>query len=99
MPYRDIDQSGVLFTALAFGSAIVLSDVGGFPEVARDGAAQLVPPGDPTALRESLRRLLSDDAARARLAEGSARAAHARYAWATIAAQHLQLYERLTRTA
>ena len=34
LPYRDIEQSGVLYTALAFGSALVLSDVGGFPEIA-----------------------------------------------------------------
>ena len=37
LPYREIDQSGVLFTALAFGAPLVLSAVGGFPEVAADG--------------------------------------------------------------
>ena len=31
LPYREIDQSGVLFTALAFGTPLVLSAVGGFP--------------------------------------------------------------------
>ena len=61
LPYREIDQSGVLFTALAFGCPLVLSDVGGFPEVARTGAAVLVPPGDPAALREALRGLLGDE--------------------------------------
>ena len=99
MPYRDIDQSGVLFTALAFGSAIVLSDVGGFPEVARDGAAELVPAGDAAALREALRRLLSDAVSRERLREGSARAARERYSWSAVAAAHLELYERLTGAA
>ena len=29
LPYREIDQSGVLFTALAFGKPLLLSDVGG----------------------------------------------------------------------
>ena len=38
---------GVLATALAFGRAIVVSDVGGFPEVAATGAARLVAPDDP----------------------------------------------------
>ena len=37
LPYRDADQSGVLYTALAFGKPIVCSRVGGFGEVA--GAA------------------------------------------------------------
>ncbi|HEV2786460.1 MAG TPA: glycosyltransferase family 4 protein, partial [Solirubrobacteraceae bacterium] len=50
LPYRAIDQSGVLFTALAFGVPLVLSAVGGFPEVAERGAAALVAPGDPLAL-------------------------------------------------
>ena len=48
LPYRRIDQSGVLYTALAFGKAMVLSDVGGFSEIGRvHGAAELVPPEDP----------------------------------------------------
>ena len=51
LPYREADQSGVLYTALAFGNAIVASSVGGFPEVAAQGdALRLVPPGDAGAL-------------------------------------------------
>ena len=46
LPYREIDQSGVLFTALAFGKPLLLSAVGGFPEIAATGAAELVAPGD-----------------------------------------------------
>ena len=42
-PYREIDQSGVLFTALAFGKPLLLSDVGGFPEIAATGAARTFP--------------------------------------------------------
>ena len=75
LPYREIDQSGVLFTALAFGAPLVLSAVGGFPEVAADGAAALVAPGDADALAGELRRLLADAAARARLAAGARAAA------------------------
>ena len=37
LPYRNIEQSGVLYTALAFGRPLVLSDVGGFPEIAGRG--------------------------------------------------------------
>ena len=65
LPYREIDQSGVLFTALAFGAPLLLSDVGGFPEIAAHGAAALVAPGDAEALRASCGELLGDDAARA----------------------------------
>ena len=52
LPYREIDQSGVLFTALAFGAPLLLSDVGGFPELAATGAARTFPAGDAAALHE-----------------------------------------------
>jgi glycosyltransferase involved in cell wall biosynthesis len=95
LPYREIDQSGVLFTALGAGTPLLLSAVGGFPEVAAAGAAQLVPPGDPAALHDALVRLLGDPAARDRLADGARRAAVERYGWDGIADRHLELYGRL----
>jgi glycosyltransferase involved in cell wall biosynthesis len=97
LPYREIDQSGVLFTALAFGKPLLLSAVGGFPEVAASGAAELVPPGDSAALHDALARLLADPAARDRLGAGAREAAATTHSWDAIAAQHLALYERLRR--
>ena len=96
LPYREIDQSGVLFTALAFGRPLLLSAVGGFPEVAGHGAAALVAPGDPLALAQELRRLIGDDSARATLADGARAAAAGPYSWVAIAAAHLALYDSLT---
>ena len=95
LPYREIDQSGVLFTALGFGVPLVLSDVGGFPDIARGGAAVLVPPGDATGLHDTLASLLEDPARRAMLATAALRLADERYGWDTIAAAHLALYESL----
>jgi glycosyltransferase involved in cell wall biosynthesis len=92
LPYREIDQSGVLFTALAFGAPLLLSAVGGFPEVAAQGAAALVAPGDAGALAAELRRLLGAPDARAELAAGALRAAAGRYSWDEIARRHLALY-------
>jgi glycosyltransferase involved in cell wall biosynthesis len=97
LPYREIDQSGVLFTALGFGTPLLLSAVGGFPEVAATGAAELVPPGDPAALHDALTRLLADPAARERLATAAREAAATTYSWDAIAAQHVALYEQLRR--
>jgi glycosyltransferase involved in cell wall biosynthesis len=97
LPYREIDQSGVLFTALAFGKPLLLSDVGGFPEVAATGAARTVPAGDPAALHETLRELLSDPTALAAMAEHARAAAEGTYSWDTIARQTLDLYELLLR--
>jgi len=95
LPYREIDQSGVLFTALAFGRPLLLTAVGGFPEVAATGAAQLVPPGDPAALHAALARLLADPAARERLAAAARAAAEGPYSWDAIAERHLALYRTL----
>jgi glycosyltransferase involved in cell wall biosynthesis len=95
LPYREIDQSGVLFTALAFGKPLLLTAVGGFPEIAAAGAAELVPPADPAALQAALAGLLADSAARERLATGARAAAAGPYAWDAIARRHLDLYATL----
>ncbi len=93
LPYREIDQSGVLFAGLALGKAMVLSDVGGFPELGP--AAAHVPAGDPDALRAELERLLADPAARARLEAAAARAAAGPYGWDAVAGLHHALYRGL----
>jgi glycosyltransferase involved in cell wall biosynthesis len=96
LPYREIEQSGVLYTALAFGKPIVASSVGGFPEVAeRHGAARLVGPGDPGALARTLDELVSQPAQRESLAHAAAAAAAGPYSWDAIGRQTLDLYERL----
>jgi glycosyltransferase involved in cell wall biosynthesis len=95
LPYREIDQSGVLFTALAFGKPLLLSDVGGFPEVARTGAARTFPAGDAAALQGALRELLGDPAALAQLAARSRAAADGPYSWASVGRRTLALYEGL----
>ncbi len=97
LPYRNIEQSGVLYTALAFGRPLVLSDVGGFPEIAAEGAAVTVPREDPDALALALSRLLADPAERDRLAAAAAAAAEGRYSWDRIGRQTADLYERLLR--
>ncbi len=92
LPYRDIEQSGVLYTGLAFGKPMVLSDVGGFPELGEQGLARIVPREDPAALAAALAELVGDEPARAELA---AAAAAGPYSWDTVARQTLNLYEEL----
>jgi glycosyltransferase involved in cell wall biosynthesis len=98
LPYartERFDQSGVLAAALAFGKAIVLSDVGGFAEVAATGAARLVAPGDVDALRAALSELIADPPARERLAQAARAAAEASYSWDAAAERTLELYSSL----
>ncbi|QEC46899.1 glycosyltransferase family 4 protein [Baekduia soli] len=96
LPYREIDQSGVLYAALGLGRPLLLSAVGGFPEVAAAGAAELVEPGDPAALHAALRALLDDPARRAGLAAGAAHAAATTFSWPEAARRHRALYGMLT---
>ena len=95
LPYLDAEHSGVLYTGLAFGKPLVLSAVGGFPEVAEEGAARLVPPGDTAALAAALRELAADPEARAELAAAAARAAAGPYSWDEAARLTLDLYREL----
>jgi glycosyltransferase involved in cell wall biosynthesis len=96
LPYRDVDQSGVLYTALAFGKPIVASAVGGFPEVVQGhGAGRLVPPGDADALGACLRELLRQPAERERLGAAARAAAEGPYSWDAVARRTLDLYRRV----
>ncbi len=95
LPYLDAEHSGVLYTGLAFGKPLLLSAVGGFPELAASGAARLVPPGDAAALAAALSELSGDEAARAELGAAAARAAAGPYSWEQAARQTLDLYREL----
>jgi glycosyltransferase involved in cell wall biosynthesis len=95
LPYRDAEHSGVLYAALAFGKPLVLSAVGGFPEVAEQGAARLVPSEDPAALAAELTELVGDEAARKELGQAAVRAAAGSYSWDEAARQTLALYREL----
>ncbi|HEX2097272.1 MAG TPA: glycosyltransferase family 4 protein [Solirubrobacterales bacterium] len=95
LPYRDAEHSGVLYTGLAFGKPLVLSAVGGFPEVAARGAARLVSPGDRDGLAVALAELVGDAAARERLAIASRELAAGAYSWDSAAAKTLTLYREL----
>jgi glycosyltransferase involved in cell wall biosynthesis len=94
LPYRDIEQSGVLYTALAFGTPLLLSGVGGFPEIAEHGAARLVESGSVESLRTGLVELLEDEDARSRLSHAAAALAE-EHSWDRVAVLTEALYRKL----
>jgi glycosyltransferase involved in cell wall biosynthesis len=95
LPYREIDQSSVAFTALAASVPLLLSDVGGFPELAATGAARTFPAGDVPALHAALQELLSDPATLSTMSARARAAADGPYSWDTIARRTLDLYRSL----
>jgi glycosyltransferase involved in cell wall biosynthesis len=96
LPYRKIDSSGVLATALGHGRPAVVTDVGGLPDAIREyGAGRVVPPEDAHALAAAIRELLVPDAL-ASAFEG-AEAARRALTWDTAAAEHEAVYEEIRR--
>ncbi|MHB8492246.1 MAG: glycosyltransferase family 4 protein [Solirubrobacteraceae bacterium] len=95
LPYRDIDASGAAFRTLGAGVPLLLSDAGGFPEIAAGGAARTVPAGDSQALAQAIVRLLGDDAELAHMAQRARAAAHEQFGWEQIARRTLALYDSL----
>jgi glycosyltransferase involved in cell wall biosynthesis len=95
LPYREIDASGAAFTAIAAGLPLLLSDAGGFPEIAASGCARIVPAGDANALAHELRELLADPTALRSMAERAQAAASGRYSWESVGSKTLALYESL----
>jgi glycosyltransferase involved in cell wall biosynthesis len=96
LPYtrtERFDQSGVLATALGAGRPTVLSDIGGFSEIAAMGAARLVAPGDADALHEALAALVADPKLRERIGAAALSAASGPYSWDAAARATLTLYE------
>jgi glycosyltransferase involved in cell wall biosynthesis len=98
LPYLRTDRfdfSGVLATAMGFGKPAVISDVGGFSEVAATGSARLVAPGDAEALGAALDSLLRDPVERQRLGRAARVAADGPYSWDRAAELTLALYREL----
>ena len=81
--------------ALASGTPVVATDVGGLPAVVDDGVTgRLVAPRDPAALSAAILSLL-DDPARARAIGDRARARVARdFGWRRVAERFEAAYER-----
>jgi alpha-maltose-1-phosphate synthase len=84
--------------AMACGSAVVASDVGGIPEVVADGeTGLLVPAGDEAALATAINALIRDPARAAEFGARGRQRAVAEFSWDQIAAQTAELYAELAR--
>ena len=98
LPYRQLDSSGVLATALGHGRPAVVTDVGSLGEIVREfGAGRVVAPEDPEALARACVELVGDPAALAAAAEG-ARAAVASLTWDAAASEHERAYADVLRS-
>ncbi|WP_242423689.1 glycosyltransferase, partial [Frankia sp. EI5c] len=80
--------------AMACGTAVVASRVGGIPEVVAHGeTGLLVPPDDPAALATAINEVLADPARRAAMGRAGRERAVREFGWAAVAEQTARLYE------
>jgi alpha-maltose-1-phosphate synthase len=82
--------------AMACGTAVVASRVGGIPEVVTDGeTGLLVPPADAPALARAINTLATDERRAAEMGRLGRKRAAADFGWDSIAAQTAGLYAEL----
>ncbi len=92
-PYRDITQSGALFTGMGEGKAIVATNVGGLGETLRDGdTGRLVDYGDHEQLASALLDLLRNPERRAELGRTAREDLDTWLSWEEIARKTLKCY-------
>jgi glycosyltransferase involved in cell wall biosynthesis len=84
--------------AMAHGKPVVATGVGGLRDLVVDGETGLVvPPRDPKALREALRRLLADPELRLRLGKAGRLRAQESFSWESVTGSLLAAYADAAR--
>ena len=98
VPSRREGYGIVAREAMAYGRAVVATDVGGLRDAIEDDVGGLlVPPSDSVALRAALERLLGDPELRARLGAEARRVATERFGWAASTAATAAVYGQVSR--
>ncbi len=96
LPSRWEGQPLILQEALRAGRPIVATRVGGTPDLTGEDGAVLVPPGDPAALAAAVRRVLTDPALAAGLAEAARTRASSLPSVNTAVEAALAVYQELS---
>ena len=96
LPSREENFGLAVLAAMAVGTPLVATDVGGTREGPQDGVhALLVRPDDVAGLEHALRRLIADPDAAAERGTAAAELVRREFTWARAAAKFAQLYEGL----
>jgi glycosyltransferase involved in cell wall biosynthesis len=93
LPYRAITQSAVLQIAYACGRPVVVTQVGGLPDVVEEGkSGRLAPAQNPPALGEAIVSVLNDPAG---MGDYARHLAQTRYSWQVVAERMKAVFEQL----
>jgi glycosyltransferase involved in cell wall biosynthesis len=98
LPYRSIDQSGVLLLGMAAGKTMITTCVGGIPEVIRhEQTGLLVPPDDPQALAHAIAQCIQDPDFAQQLGRAAQADVQSRFDWNAIARQTESFYRMVAQ--
>ncbi|MBZ5653419.1 MAG: glycosyltransferase family 4 protein [Acidobacteriia bacterium] len=96
LPYLEIDQSGVLMTAIAFETPIVASRLEGFQETIQDGVhGYLVPPGEVSSLASALHHILTSPEQAGQMRQALRVLRKGRLSWDHCAKETLKVYAKV----
>jgi glycosyltransferase involved in cell wall biosynthesis len=94
VPYREADQSAALLTAIALGTPVVASRVGGIPETIRDGVhGRLFENGDVQGLADALESVLTSPERRRLMREAMLHLGAGPLSWENAARQTIAVYK------
>lgn len=97
LPYRQASQSGVGSLAKAYARALIVTRVGGLPELVADGSGVAVEPSQPAALAAAVLEVVSDRELATRLGLKGAETAARESSWDVVAERTLEAYEEHLR--
>ncbi len=90
--------SMTVLESMSFGLPVVVTRVGGNPEIVRDGETGfLVPPRDPEAFAERVVQLLKNQELRERMGESGRRVVQERFTLSSTAARYEEVYKDVIR--
>lgn len=92
LPYRQASQSGVGSRVKPFARPLIVTDLGGLPELVEDGSGLIVPPEDAGSLARALVDVLSDRDLSERLGAAGAATARRTASWDAVAGLTLEAY-------
>jgi len=96
LPYKEITHSGVLFTAMEAGKAIIATNKGGLKETIDNGKnGVLVDYGNNKMLSNSFISLLNDEEFRINIGREAERMVKEKYSWEKSASKTLKIYKSL----
>lgn len=84
-----------LLEAMACGTPVIASAVGGMPEIVQDGTTgYVVAPSNPAALKEAITKLVTDDETWSAMSRAAAAEVRQHYTWDAVAERCLAAYRK-----